>query len=256
MVANSVATSCSAEPTEVSPRLSVVIPFRDEEGSLRALHHELAEVLDSLEFHSEVIFVDDESRDEGCEVVRDLAALDPRVRLLMMTPHAGQSAALAAGFHAARGEIIATMDADLQNVPGDLPRMIEALGRADCVCGIRMSRRDAWVTRFASRVANGIRRFVLSDGIHDIGCSLRVMRASTLRRVKLFRGGHRFLPSLLAMEGARIIELPVRHRARRHGRSKYAVGRRLRVVWLDLLAVAWMKRRVDPVTVKELNRLV
>ena len=238
----------------MSPRLSVVIPFRDEAPSLRVLYGELAAVLDSLDFESEVIFIDDESHDEGRQIIIDLAIDDRRLRLLSLSPHAGQSAALEAGFRAARGEIIATLDADLQNVPADLPRLIEALDHADCVCGVRIDRQDSFSKRLASRIANGIRRFVLSDGVHDIGCSLRVMRASDLARIKLFRGGHRFLPSLLAMQGARIVELPVRHRPRRFGRSKYGIGRRLGVVWVDLLAVVWMKRRTDRYEVKELNR--
>ena len=240
----------------MNPHLSVVIPFRDEAPSLRDLYIELTEVLDLLAFESEVIFVDDESRDEGREIIVDLASNDARLRLLSLSPQAGQSAALEAGFHAARGEIIATLDADLQNVPGDLPRLIEALAQADCVCGFRVDRRDSVSRRLASRIANSIRRRVLADGVRDIGCSLRVMRASSLARIKLFRGGHRFLPSLLAMQGARVVELPVHHRPRRHGASKYGIGRRLAVVWVDLLAVVWMKRRIDRYEVKELNRRV
>ncbi len=238
----------------MTPRLSVVIPFRNEAPSLRALYIELAAVLDSLDFESEMIFVDDESRDEGREILADLAVDDARLRLLSLSPHAGQSAALDAGFRVARGTIIATLDADLQNDPADLPRLIKALDQADCVCGIRVDRQDSISKRLASWIANTIRRFVLSDGVHDIGCSLRVMRASSLAGIKLFRGGHRFLPSLLAMEGARVIELPVRHRPRRHGTSQYGIGRRLGVVWVDLLAVLWMKRRTPRYEVKELNR--
>ncbi|MFO0689030.1 MAG: glycosyltransferase [Myxococcota bacterium] len=236
------------------PRLSIVIPFRDEEPSLALLHAELAAVLDSLPFTAEMIFVDDESRDEGAGVVARLAVGDPRVRLLSLSPHSGQSAALEAGFRAARGELVATMDADLQNDPADLPALLAALVEADCVCGVRVARRDALGTRLASRAANAIRRRVLGDEVEDIGCSLRVMRRSWLERIKLFRGGHRFLPVLLALEGARIAERPVRHRPRRHGRSKYGVLMRLRVVWADLLGVAWLSRRVARYEVKELSR--
>ncbi len=240
----------------MDPVLSVVIPFRDEEESLRTLHVELARVLDGLPWESELIFVDDESRDGGRMVVMDLAARDERVRLLGLSPHRGQSAALEAGFQAARGGIIATLDADLQNDPADLPRLLAALDRADCVCGVRFDRRDPFVKRVASKLANTIRRLVLSDGVTDVGCSLRVMRAPLLQRIKLFRGGHRFLPALLAMEGARVVELPVSHRVRRHGSSKYGVARRLGVVWADLLAVAWLQRRIDRYEVKELSRRV
>jgi len=238
----------------MASRVSVVIPFRDEAGSLPRLHGELCRALDPLALELELLYVDDASRDAGPEQMRALAALDPRIRLLSLTPHAGQSAALEAGFRAATGEIVATLDADGQNDPADLPGMLAALDRADCVCGVRTPRRDSLSKRVASRAANRIRRRVLGDGVSDIGCSLRVMRAEPLRRIKLFRGGHRFLPSLLALEGARILELPVRHRPRLHGVSKYGIGRRLGVVWLDLLAVLWLSRRIDRYEVKELSR--
>jgi dolichol-phosphate mannosyltransferase len=240
----------------VVPHFSVVIPFRDEAPSLRALYVELVGVLDALPFDSEIIFVDDASRDEGREIISDLATTDPRLRLLCLEPHAGQSAALQAGFRSAKGEIVGTLDADLQNAPTDFPRLLEALDRADCVCGYRVDRRDTFSKRWASKIANRIRRRVLSDGVRDVGCSLRVMRASDLARVRLFRGGHRFLPDLLAMEGARIVELPVEHRPRRYGASKYGIGRRLGVVWMDLLGVMWLRRRVDRYEVKELSRRV
>lgn len=238
----------------MEPWLSVVIPFRDEAPSLAELQAELARVLDAFPFESEVIFVDDESTDDGRLVVGLLAAEDPRVRLLVLSPHAGQSAALEAGFRAARGEIVATLDADLQNDPADLPELVAALAEADCVCGVRVERKDRWSARFVSWIANGVRRRVLGDGIADIGCSLRVMRRSSLERLKLFRGAHRFLPVLLALEGARIVERPVRHRPRRHGSSNYGVWMRLRVVWADLLGVAWLARRVARYEVKELSR--
>ena len=238
----------------MAPWLSVVIPFRDEAPSLAELHAELARVLDGFAFESEIIFVDDGSTDAGGTVVALLAAQDARVRSLSLSPHSGQSAALEAGFRAARGEVVATLDADLQNDPADLPALVVALAEADCVCGVRVERRDRFSARVASWIANGIRRRVLGDGIADIGCSLRVMRRAPLERVRLFRGAHRFLPVLLALEGARIVERPVRHRPRRHGRSKYGIWMRLRVVWADLLSVGWLARRVARYEVKELSR--
>jgi dolichol-phosphate mannosyltransferase len=236
-----------------APGLSVVIPFRDEAESLTALYEELAVALRRVPLRPEILFVDDESQDGGARIVLDLAVGDPRVRLLSLSPHAGQSAALEAGFRAARGGIIATLDADGQNDPADLPQLVAALEGADCVGGVRTRRDDPLTRRLASRVANGIRRRVLGDATRDIGCSLRVMRAEFLARIKLFRGGHRFLPVLLEMEGARVVELPVGHRPRRFGRSKYDVRRRLAVVWLDLLAVYWLRRRIDRYEVKELS---
>lgn len=237
-----------------TPWLSVIVPFRDEGPSLADLHEELCDALDPLGRPLELLFVDDASRDDGPAVVEGLAARDPRIRLLRVTPHAGQSAALEAGFRAARGEVVATLDADGQNDPADLPALLAALPAADCVCGVRVDRQDAWSTRVASRVANRVRGWVLGDGVSDIGCSLRVMRAASLSRIKLFRGGHRFLPSMLKMEGARVLERPVRHRPRRHGRSSYGIASRLAVVWVDLLGMLWWSRRIDRYEVKESPR--
>ncbi len=238
------------------PTLSIVIPFRDEAASLGILYEELVAALGGIGLPAEMLFVDDESRDEGRAVVLERAACDPRVRLLYLTSQAGQSAALEAGFRAARGSLVAMLDADLQNDPADLPRLLAALEtqRADCVTGVRSRRRDPWPKRLASRVANTVRRRVLGDGLHDIGCSLRVMRAEPLARVKLFRGAHRFLPVLLQLEGARVVELPVRHRARRFGVSKYGIRRRLGAAGLDLLGVLWLRSRTTRFDVKELSR--
>ncbi|MAG31888.1 MAG: glycosyltransferase, partial [Deltaproteobacteria bacterium] len=149
---------------ETAPYLSVVIPFRDEAASLHQLYRELASVLGGLPFESELLFVDDASEDDGSRIVGELASGDPRVRLLSLSPHCGQSAALEAGFRALRGEVVATLDADLQNDPADLPRLLGALSRAECVCGVRATRCDSFAKRVASRVANRVRRRVLADG--------------------------------------------------------------------------------------------
>jgi dolichol-phosphate mannosyltransferase len=238
----------------MTPTLSVVIPFRDEVESLPTLYRELATVVDGLDFECEMIFVDDESSDDGVSVLMGVAGADERFRLLSISPHSGQSAALEAGFGAARGELIATLDADLQNDPADLPRLLAVIDGADCVNGVRMGRQDRFVKRVASRIANSVRRRILGDAVEDIGCSLRVMRAKHLRRIKLFRGSHRFLPVLLAFEGARVIEVSVSHRPRRHGASKYAIADRFFEGALDLCAVAWMKRRIARYDVKEFDR--
>ncbi|MFK7896503.1 MAG: glycosyltransferase family 2 protein [Myxococcota bacterium] len=234
--------------------LSVVIPFRDEAESLSRLHAELSAALPADAFEAELIFVDDASRDAGPALISDLAQRDSRIRLISLSPHVGQSGALEAGFRAALFPLVAMLDADLQNDPADLPRLVSLLEQADCVCGVRVKRRDSAAIRLASRIANGLRQRALGDGVTDIGCSIRVMRAEYLDRVKLFRGGHRFLPALLAVEGARVIETPVAHRPRQHGHSKYSVWARLKVVWADLLGVMWLARRVDRYEAKELNR--
>jgi glycosyltransferase involved in cell wall biosynthesis len=238
----------------MTPTLSVVIPFRDEADSLPILYRELVAVIDGLGMSSEMIFVDDESRDDGVSVLSGVAGGDERFRLLSISPHSGQSAALEAGFGAARGEWIATLDADLQNDPADLPRLLAEIEGADCVNGVRLDRQDSFMKRIASRVANSMRRRILGDTVEDIGCSLRVMRATYLERIKLFRGSHRFLPILLALEGARVVEVSVSHRPRLHGKSKYAISDRFFEAVLDLCAVAWMKQRICRYDVKELDR--
>ena len=174
--------------------------------------------------------------------------------MLSLDARHGQSAALAAGFAAARGEITATMDADLQNDPADLPRLLAELDRADCVCGVRADRKDSISRRLAAGVANRFRNAVTGEAVTDIGCALRVMRTSYLSKVKMYRGMHRFLPTLLALEGARVIEVPVRHRARPYGRSKYGMLDRLRVGIGDVLAVRWMKSRALRHRVREGQR--
>jgi glycosyltransferase involved in cell wall biosynthesis len=226
--------------------LSVVIPVRDEEESLETLYREIDAAVGSLPGGLEILLVDDGSGDASLARMRSIAEKDPRVRVLALAARHGQSAALDAGFRAARGELIATLDADLQNDPADLPRLLAALEHADVVCGVRIERRDALVRRVSSRVANGFRNWMTRESVRDVGCSLRVMRRRYLERVKLYRGMHRFLPTLLRLEGARVIELPVSHRPRRHGRSKYGIVDRLFVGIVDVFAVRWMQsRRLD-----------
>ncbi|HYB13448.1 MAG TPA: glycosyltransferase family 2 protein [Myxococcota bacterium] len=226
-----------------NPWLSIVIPVHDEVENLEALHLELAEALKSLEDGAEIVLVDDGSRDGSLAKMRELAARDPRVRTVALSGNHGQTAALEAGFARVRGEITVTLDADLQNDPADIPRLLALLDRADVVNGVRTERHDPWVRRFSSRVGNGFRNWVTGESVTDVGCSLRAMRTSYLRRVKLFRGMHRFLPTLLRIEGARVVEIPVAHRPRRHGRSKYGIGNRLFVGLVDVFAVRWMKQR-------------
>lgn len=231
--------------------LSVVVPLRDEAENLAPLHGELDAALAGFEEPVEFLYVDDGSRDDSRERLRRLAKRDARVRVLVLDGPHGQSAALDAGFHAARGELIATLDADGQNDPADLPDLLAAMGGADVVSGVRTRRCDSLVRRLSSRAANAFRNRLTGERVTDVGCSLRVMRASVLRRVKCYRGMHRFLPTLLRLEGARIVERPVRHRPRRRGRSKYGIRNRLCVGFVDVLAVRWMKRRALQYGVRE-----
>jgi dolichol-phosphate mannosyltransferase len=191
----------------------------------------------------ELLFVDDGSGDHTGQVLRDLAAKHSEVRIMRFRYNAGQSAALDAGFKDARGIRVVTLDADLQNDPCDIPRVLEMLDDYDVVCGIRQGRQDTWLRRISSKFANHLRRRVLHDDIVDVGCSLRAYRRQCLKSIKLYTGMHRFLPVLLQIEGFRIGQVPVRHHPRQHGQSKYNVRNRAWRALMDLLAVRWMQSR-------------
>ena len=237
-----------------SPYLSVVVPVFNEEESIPILAREIAASLDPLGLPYEVLWVDDGSTDRGPEVLRGLAAADPRARVLRLATNSGQSAAMAAGFRYARGEVLATLDADLQNDPADLPRLLAALDGCDVVCGVRARRRDSWVRRVSSRLANAVRNRATGEAVTDVGCTLRVYRRDLVTAVPMFTGMHRFLPTLLRLAGARVRELPVHHRPRLHGVAKYGIHNRLWRGIVDLMAVRWMQRRwIDPRRVEEIT---
>ena len=197
--------------------------------------------------------MDDGSHDGSLARMRELAARDARVRVIALDGHHGQTAAFEAGFAHARGEVTVTLDADLQNDPADIPRLLAALEDADVVNGVRVVRRDALLRRLSSRIANGFRNRLTGETVTDVGCTLRAMRTEYLRRVKLYRGLHRFLPTLLRLEGARIREIPVAHRPRLHGRSKYGIRNRLFAGLVDVFAVRWMQSRAMRYRASELD---
>ncbi len=228
---------------ESSLRVSIVVPVYNEEGSLDPLYRELDAALGGVEGGCEFIFVDDGSVDGSAQKIAELAEKDPRVRPIALEGNHGQSAAFDAGFRAARGEFTVTLDADLQNDPQDIPRLLAETDHADVVNGVRVNRRDTWVRRISSKLANGFRNRMTGETVTDVGCSLRAIRTSYLRRLKLYDGMHRFLPTLLKMEGARLVEIPVSHRPRRFGESKYGIRNRLFVGFVDVFAVRWMQRR-------------
>jgi glycosyltransferase involved in cell wall biosynthesis len=225
--------------------LSVVIPVYNEEDSLALLWEELRDVLVPLGVAFEVVFVDDGSRDRSAEVIRSFRDADVRVRLVRLKANAGETAATDAGFKAARGRFIVTMDADLQNDPHDIPGMLRHLEQWDAVTGWRVNRRagDSLVRRVSSHVANRVRNAISEESIQDSGCTFRAFRRECLRGLTLYRGFHRFIPTLLRMRGYRVLEVPVNHRRRRFGHSKYGIGNRIFVTFADLLAVRWMKDR-------------
>jgi len=223
--------------------LSVVIPVYNEEASLRALHSEISETLRKMTGAKyEIILVDDGSKDGSYEVLRALYGEDPdHVRVIRLRRNFGQTAALAAGFDAAQGDIVIPIDADLQNDPQDIPRLIDKIDEGyDVVSGWRAKRHDKfWSRRLPSMLANGLISAITGVRLHDYGCTLKAYHRDVLRHMNLYGEQHRFLPALASWAGARVTEISVNHRARKFGRSKYGTGRTLRVV-LDLITVKFL----------------
>ncbi len=229
---------------DTRPDISVVVPAYNEVDNLAPLFAELRAALEPTGRSWELVMIDDGSKDGTAEAIAAEAQRDPRVVALLLERNAGQSAALAAGLARARGAIIVTLDADLQNDPADLPRLLDALKDADVVSGVRQNRQDSWVRLVSSRIANAVRRGVLGDPVTDIGCSFKAYRREQLQGLPMFVGVHRFLPALCVFRGARYAEVMLNHRARRHGVSKYGVGNRLWRGIADLIGVQWLKTRL------------
>jgi glycosyltransferase involved in cell wall biosynthesis len=237
----------AAMNSERSPTdLSVVAPVYNERENLEPFIRELSESLSGHALEYEIILVDDGSDDGSSEQIDELARSASRVRGLHLARNRGQSAAIDAGFKAARGRAVVTMDADLQNDPADIPALLAALEEYDAAVGYRRRRRDSWVRRLSSRIANSVRNRLSGDDIIDTGCSLKAFRRESLEGIKLYGGMHRFLPTLLRIEGRRVVQLPVNHRPRYRGTSKYGIRNRVFSSFQDLLVVRWMrKRRLD-----------
>ena len=227
----------------VAPELSVVVPIYNERDNLEPLVDEIAATLGAAAIRYEVLLVDDGSVDGSAEKIAALVRSRPEIRGLHFRVNRGQTAAFDAGFKAARGRVVLTLDADLQNDPADIPALLAALDGNDAAVGYRQVRRDSWLRRASSRIANGVRNRLSGDDIIDTGCSLKAFRRECLADVKLFTGMHRFLPTLLRMEGYRVVQVPVHHRNRHAGHSKYGVWNRVFRSSVDLLAVRWMKKR-------------
>jgi len=228
------------------PEISLVIPVYNEEENLPILAAEIHAAMEPLGRPYEVIYVDDGSTDASPRVLAGLAREDPRTRIVRQRRNSGQSAAFDAGFRHARGGIVVTLDADLQNDPADIPRLLERMDGFDVVNGVRARRQDNWVRRISSTIANRVRNRVTRESVTDVGCTLRAMRIEYLRHIPLFNGMHRFLPTLLRMEGARVTEVNVNHRPRLHGQPKYGIHNRLWRGLVDLYGVRWLQtRRVD-----------
>lgn len=221
--------------------LTVVIPIRNEALSLVELHREFSETLTAWGRSYEIIIVDDGSTDESFGILTRLQASDPHLRVIRFRRNFGQTAAFAAGFAYARGQLIITSDGDLQNDPHDIPAMVAMLeGGYDIVCGWRKDRKDALISRrLPSTLANALISAVTGVHLHDYGCSLKIFRAEVVKEMKLYGEMHRFLPAIASEQTSSIVEMVVNHRARKYGQSKYGIGRTVRVV-LDLLTVKFL----------------
>lgn len=235
------AASAFASPR---PRVSVLGPVFEEAANLPILVAEIHRALADRAGDYEVVLVDDASADDSWRILEELASASARVRIDRLPRRSGQSAALARALELASGEILVTIDTDLQNDPADIPRLLDLVATWDVVSGRRVRRRDTLVRRLASWIANRVRRWVLGDPFTDVGCALRVYRAEFLRAAPSFRGAHRYFPVLAHHMGARCIEVDVNHRPRLHGESKYsAAGDRLWAGLADLVGVRWWMSR-------------
>ena len=219
-------------------KYSAVIPVHNEEASVLPLYGRLKAVLDRLGGPYEIIFVDDASTDESLAKLESIRSASPNLVILSLKIRSGQSSALQAGFDAARGDVIITLDGDLQNDPEDIPKLLEKLKEGyDIVCGWRRDRKDPILKKTASRIANAVRRAVFKEKIHDVGCSLRVFKRGVLQKIILSGEDHRFFTAFATKEGFRIGEARVRHHPRQHGKSKYGIWTRLIRGILDLIKV-------------------
>lgn len=233
-------------PSAVDVRYSIVLPIYNEEPNLPRLFDELIAVMGGIGEGYEVVCVDDGSTDGSRQVIRLFCQRHPSFHLVGLGGRQGQSAAMWAGFQRAAGEYIITLDADLQNDPADIPLLIACLTDCEMVCGWRQKRQDRFITRIASRIANAVRNSLTREQITDTGCSLKIMRRDYVKQMPPFVGMHRFLPTLMRLHGARVKEVPVSHRPRIAGDSKYGIWDRAFSGLRDVLGVRWLQdRHVD-----------
>jgi glycosyltransferase involved in cell wall biosynthesis len=240
--------------TPDNPEVSLVIPCHNEEGNLPMLAEAIRAVVGPFGITYEVVVTDDCSTDSSWAVLKQIAAADARFRVQRFAYNCGESAASWAGMLAARGRYIVTMDADLQNDPRDLPGFLAALKKVDCVCGTRVQTRsdgDNFVRIASSRIANWVRNKLSGENITDAGCTYRAFRRECIANIKFFKGAHRFLPTLIKMEGFTVAEIPVANQPRVAGQSHYGVWNRLFKSFADLLAIRWMKKRLIRYVVTE-----
>jgi len=234
----------------MSIKYSVVIPLKDEEGNIHSLIEELEPVMKTLQGPWELICIDDGSTDKTPNLLAELKKEKSFLKTIDFDRNYGQSSAFDAGFRNANGEFVITMDGDRQNDPADIPKLLELAEDHDMVCGIRAKRKDTWLKKITSRIANAIRSRICHDGVKDTGCSLKVYRKSCLDQIKMYNGMHRFLPALFQIEGFRVAQTPVNHRQRDQGHTKYNFFNRSFNTVSDMFAVRWMRQRHLNYTIK------
>lgn len=227
--------------TENAVKYSIVVPLYNEEGSVDRLHCKLTRVMRESGQAYEILFVDDGSSDQTAEIIEDLSSIDPSLRIITLGRNFGQTPALKAGFDAARGDVIISMDGDLQHDPAEIPRFIEKLDEGfDIVSGWREKRNDTWLTRrLPSRIANWIMARISGVSLHDFGTTFKAYRRETIQSIPLYGELHRFIPALAAWSGARIVEIPITNPPRQYGKSNYGISRTFRV-FLDLLSTKFL----------------
>ena len=225
----------------MKPDISIIIPLYNEVDNIEPLGLSIINAMQGQNY--EVVFVNDGSTDGSTQKLREWCAQHANFRAIHFRRNAGQTAAMDAGFRHALGKYVVSMDADMQNDPADIPKLLEKLNTYDMVCGWRQKRNDPWIKRISSKVANYIRNKLSREDIKDTGCSLKAYRRECLDQIKLYNGMHRFLPTLFKMEGFTVTEIVVNHYPRKFGKSKYGISNRAFRAFVDLLVVRWMKKR-------------
>ncbi len=239
--------------------VSIVIPVYNEEENIPVLGSKLISTMNQVKENYEILFINDGSSDQSFEKLMELKKKYPHtIRVLSFPKNHGQSAAFQAGLTRARGEILVTLDADLQNDPSDIPKLLEKIKDYDMVCGIRQKRKDSIVRKVSSKIANRIRNRFTQENVTDVGCSLRAFRKELVKNLVFFNGFHRFFPTLVKMNQTeqnkiKIIEVPVSHHPRQHGKSKYGIKNRLFRSLYDLMGVQWLQSRKISYEVNEIK---
>jgi len=224
-------------------KYSIVIPLKDEESNIEELVKELEPVMESIQQPWELICIDDGSTDRTLPILQQLQKTRPHMKIITFSRNYGQSSAFDSGFKSAQGEFVITLDGDRQNDPRDIPKLIGAINGFDMVCGQRVNRKDPLSKKIISNIANAVRSRVCEDGVTDTGCSLKLYRSQCLKQIPLYEGMHRFLPALFLIHGFTIGQVPVNHRERVKGKTKYNLFNRSFNTIVDMWAVHWMKKR-------------